>query len=228
MKSTRLHSGTSYLFAVLICALTLLSCLKEKRNFIEVAGTVTNKLTGKPFAGVPISILQCEQGIFLGSTPCGEVYRVVTDQNGRYYKKFEVDIKISYKLVAACDGPINCADYRYTSILKKNQYQEINFLQYPLTFATVRLQNKRHDRKFINLNLDDSLGFPVRYLYTAKITATDLDTSFRFRVESGRKYFLNATLYDGDANGNATNIYYQRQEIYKDDSDTSRYKILIQ
>jgi hypothetical protein len=186
---------------ILVNSITIGSCKKTNGKYVtQVNGTVRNKITGTPVAGIPVEIIGCS---FIGiSTKCLEkIGMSVTDAKGYYSMSVESEKWQSYVIAVGNNNILEQSSYPYSIALNTSKNNTVDFSRYPIKILKIRINIQRHDRNWIDIGISnvDQEGYFATDLYNNSNPINDFDSTFNVKILAGRQYQAIITLRDKTA-----------------------------
>lgn len=214
-----------FVFVTVIISFT--SCLKENQSLTIVKGAVKDTITGEPIANMPVNILECDLGFYLGSNPCHSFQTVITDLNGNYKYSFKSGKGSFYKVALGGNDHYSASEYPIEIESKKEN--TINFSENPIKILELRVKVLRPDKKYLivsasNVFNDNSYS---TVFYNGVNPPGGLDTTCYTRIKAGRSYALFVQLANEIVNNSYKDPEIISKRIEIENVDTTRIDFIV-
>ncbi|MEO6327684.1 MAG: hypothetical protein ABIO55_02075 [Ginsengibacter sp.] len=188
--------------------LTSVSCKKESPKLTVVKGEVRNALTAELVPNIPLYILECDAGFYIGADRCTDFKTVYTDLSGHFNFSFQSKKGSFYKIGIGINDKIPATEY--FGKLINNQENLLNFSENPLKILQLKITILRHDKNWVNISASSYGGNYWSYnFYFGRNPPSNFDTTYNINIPAGRQYILFANL-----SNKVAEYTYQNDELF--------------
>ncbi|UOQ70066.1 carboxypeptidase-like regulatory domain-containing protein [Hymenobacter cellulosilyticus] len=132
-----------------VLLLTTLACSKNKEVYTVVEGTITNKYTAQPVAGIRLEVDRTQGCWLCMGSRIDSVTNAITDASGNYKVAFNALTTGSYSLRPASTPDYMVSSFELGEDVKAGQHNQIDYKATPYKTVTIRANTTKKGKSDI-------------------------------------------------------------------------------